>query len=101
MLNLFTFYKQYDSFCGSLMTEGGCGDPGTPENGRKLGVTYSVNSKVYFDCDLGYELEGSADRKCQLNGTWTGIQPVCKGKVSKICLLSTLYAINTTLKFCI
>ncbi|KAL9989269.1 hypothetical protein ACROYT_G003802 [Oculina patagonica] len=59
-------------------TEGGCGDPGTPENGRKLGVTYSVNSVVYFNCDLGYELVGSPDRKCQLNGTWTGIQPVCK-----------------------
>ena len=35
-------------------TEGGCGDPGTAENGRKVGVIYFVNSKVYFDCDLGY-----------------------------------------------
>ena len=62
-------------------SEGGCGDPGTPENGRKLGVTYSVNSVVYFNCDLGYELVGSPDRKCLLNGTWTGTHPVCKGVV--------------------
>ncbi|XP_073244022.1 protein lev-9-like [Porites lutea] len=56
---------------------GGCGDPGTPKNGRKVGVTYSVNSKVYFGCELGYELMGSEDRKCQPNGSWTGQQPVC------------------------
>lgn len=64
--------------------EGGCGDPGTPENGRKLGVTYSVNSMVYFDCDLGYELAGSPERKCQLNGTWTETQPVCEGVVCRM-----------------
>ncbi|XP_074636588.1 uncharacterized protein LOC141894732 [Acropora palmata] len=56
-----------------------CGDPGTPSNGRKLGVTYSLNSKVNFNCDLGYELSGSEERKCQQNGTWTGQQPMCKG----------------------
>ncbi|KAK2567192.1 CUB and sushi domain-containing protein 3 [Acropora cervicornis] len=55
-----------------------CGDPGTPSNGRKLGVTYSLNSKVNFNCDLGYELSGSEERKCQQNGTWTGQQPMCK-----------------------
>ncbi|XP_068694975.1 sushi, von Willebrand factor type A, EGF and pentraxin domain-containing protein 1-like isoform X1 [Montipora foliosa] len=59
-------------------TEGGCGEPGTPKNGRKVGMQYSVNYKVYFDCDLGYELWGSEERKCQQNGTWTGQQPVCK-----------------------
>lgn len=63
-----------------FVTEGGCGNPGTPENGRKVGVVYSVNSKVYFDCDLGYELAGSEERKCQRNGTWTGSQPVCRGR---------------------
>ena len=63
-----------------FLTEGGCGDPGTPENGRKVGVVYSINSKVYFDCDLGYELAGSEERKCQRNGTWTGSQPVCRGR---------------------
>ena len=64
--------------------EGGCGDPGTPENGRKLGVTYSVNSIVYFDCDLGYELVGPPERKCQLDGTWTETQPACKGVVYRM-----------------
>ena len=65
---------------GFFVTEGGCGDPGTPENGRKVGVIYSTNSKVYFDCDLGYELAGSEERKCQRNRTWTGRQPVCRGR---------------------
>ena len=64
-----------------FLTEGGCRDPGTPENGRKLGrMIYSVNSNVYFGCDLGYELVGSEKRKCQQKGTWTGRQPVCRGK---------------------
>ena len=66
-----------------FFTEGGCGDPGTPENGRKVGVIYSVNSIVYLDCDLGYELVGSEERKCQRNGTWTGSQPVCTGRPFK------------------
>ena len=38
-----------------------------PENGRKVGVIYFVNSKVYFDCDLGCEFVGSEERKCQRN----------------------------------
>ena len=42
---------------------------------------YSLNRKVYFRCDLGYELFGSEERKCQQNGTWTGQQPVCRGKL--------------------
>ncbi|XP_074621985.1 protein lev-9-like isoform X3 [Acropora palmata] len=60
-------------------SEGGCGDPGNPENGRRVGNIYSLNRKVYFRCDLGYELFGSEERKCQQNGTWTGQQPVCRG----------------------
>ncbi|XP_067016811.1 sushi, von Willebrand factor type A, EGF and pentraxin domain-containing protein 1-like isoform X5 [Acropora muricata] len=59
-------------------SEGGCGDPGTPKNGRSVGNIYSLNRKVYFRCDLGYELFGSEERKCQQNGTWTGQQPVCR-----------------------
>ena len=39
---------------------------------------------VYFNCDLGYDLVGSPDRKCLLNGTWTGTQPVCKGVVCRM-----------------
>lgn len=74
------FYCQ----CVFPFSEGGCGDPGTPEHGRKLGVTYSVNSVVYFNCDLGYELVGSPDRKCQLDGTWTGTQPICKGVARRV-----------------
>ena len=71
------FGVMFDLFVCFCFTVGGCGDPGTPKNGRKVGVTYSVNSKVYFSCELGYELMGSEDRKCQPNGSWTGQQPVC------------------------
>lgn len=76
------------SYCIFLLIhflDEGCGDPGTPENGRKLGVTYSKNSVVYFNCDLGYELFGSPDRKCQANGTWAGVQPICKGGLQDRC----------------
>ena len=31
-----------------------------------------------FECDQGYDLRGSAERECQQEGGWTGIQPQCE-----------------------
>ena len=30
-----------------------------------------------FTCDTGYTVSGSAVRRCQRNGTWSGTQPTC------------------------
>ena len=65
-----------------LSLEGGCGDPGSPDHGRRLGDGFSQNDRVFFDCDVGYNLDGSVSRTCQDNGTWSGTQPTCAGQLN-------------------
>ena len=65
-----------------LSLEGGCGNPGSPDHGRRLGDGFSQNDRVVFDCDVGYNLDGSVSRTCQDNGTWSGTQPTCAGQLN-------------------
>ncbi|XP_031558404.1 CUB and sushi domain-containing protein 1-like [Actinia tenebrosa] len=58
--------------------KGGCGDPGTPENGNKLGISYAPGWEVFFSCNIGYVRVGSGKRRCLHNNTWSGTQPTCK-----------------------
>ena len=38
------------------------------------------NSTAEYQCDSGYEfINGSSERVCQSNGTWSGAAPVCAG----------------------
>ena len=61
----------------------GCGDPGTPENGRRIGDDFSVGSVVFFKCFDDYDLVGSAYRECLSTGVWSGTQPTCQPFVGK------------------
>ena len=54
-----------------------CGDPGSPENGHAFGDVYAYNSDVTFNCNAGYELEGSATITCQSNRFWNDAIPHC------------------------
>ena len=54
-----------------------CGDPGTPNNADAFGDVYTYNSEVTFNCNTGYELEGSATISCQANGFWNDAIPQC------------------------
>ena len=58
----------------------GCGDPGTPENGRRLGNDFAVGSEVVYVCNSDFSLDGSRIRICQANFTWTGVLPTCQSK---------------------
>ncbi|KAB0351992.1 hypothetical protein FD754_016849, partial [Muntiacus muntjak] len=57
---------------------GFCGDPGTPAHGSRLGEEFKAKSLLRFSCEMGYQLRGSAERTCLLNGSWSGLQPVCE-----------------------
>ncbi|XP_024842164.2 CUB and sushi domain-containing protein 1 [Bos taurus] len=57
---------------------GFCGDPGTPAHGSRLGEEFKAKSLLHFSCEMGYQLRGSAERTCLLNGSWSGLQPVCE-----------------------
>lgn len=54
-----------------------CGDPGTPENGFRIGSKHEYGSEVSFSCDPGFQLSGSQTRSCQSSGRWSGTLPVC------------------------
>uniref|UniRef100_A0A8C0UA60 CUB and Sushi multiple domains 1 n=1 Tax=Cyanistes caeruleus TaxID=156563 RepID=A0A8C0UA60_CYACU len=57
---------------------GFCDDPGVPAHGSRLGDEFKTKSLLRFSCEMGYQLRGSAERTCLLNGSWSGIQPVCE-----------------------
>ncbi|XP_010126928.1 PREDICTED: CUB and sushi domain-containing protein 1-like, partial [Chlamydotis macqueenii] len=57
---------------------GYCDDPGVPAHGSRLGDEFKIKSLLRFSCEMGYQLRGSTERTCLLNGSWSGIQPVCE-----------------------
>ena len=54
-----------------------CGDPGTPNNGKKSSSVYTYNSIISFQCDSGYLLSGPVSLICLSNGLWNGPAPTC------------------------
>ena len=61
----------------TLLTEGGCTNPGSPAHGRMVGSDFSYNSVVRYECNEGYILVGSEERRCQADGQWSCEQPRC------------------------
>ncbi|XP_062981165.1 CUB and sushi domain-containing protein 1 [Elgaria multicarinata webbii] len=57
---------------------GYCDDPGVPSHGSRLGDEFKIKSLLRFSCEMGYQLRGSPERTCLLNGSWSGLQPVCE-----------------------
>ncbi|XP_012938062.1 sushi, von Willebrand factor type A, EGF and pentraxin domain-containing protein 1 [Aplysia californica] len=46
-------------------------------NGRANGTSITYGSIIFYECDKGYLLEGSALRKCQADGKWDEPIPSC------------------------
>ncbi|XP_046845736.1 sushi, von Willebrand factor type A, EGF and pentraxin domain-containing protein 1-like isoform X2 [Xenia sp. Carnegie-2017] len=57
-----------------------CGDPGSPRNGRKSGLSYSFKDVVHYSCDSCYELSGASYRQCLSDGSWSDQLPQCTRK---------------------
>uniref|UniRef100_A0A8C7T7H8 Fibulin 7 n=1 Tax=Oncorhynchus mykiss TaxID=8022 RepID=A0A8C7T7H8_ONCMY len=51
-----------------------------PVHGRKFGSKYFIGHEVHFTCSHGYHLVGPETRVCQENGSWSGVNTICKGK---------------------
>ncbi|KAK9524849.1 hypothetical protein VZT92_017214 [Zoarces viviparus] len=54
-----------------------CGKPSPIPNGRVLGSEFGVNSKVSYECDGGYALNGDPTHICQSDGLWDKPAPRC------------------------
>ena len=59
-----------------------CYSPQYFPNGTVTLVNGSItlNSTVKYECRMGLQLVGSANRICQSNGQWSGQEPRCEGK---------------------
>nr|XP_023997769.1 fibulin-7-like [Salvelinus alpinus] len=49
-----------------------------PVHGRKFGSKYFIGHEVHFTCSHGYHLVGPETRVCQENGSWSGVNTICK-----------------------
>ena len=63
----------------------GCGDPGVPMHGHRIGDDFWAGKLVVFACDVGFRLEGPSDRLCLENGNWSEFMPTCKNLTSGEC----------------
>ena len=50
-------------------------------NGTLSGDLTVFPNSVFFHCDPGFVLQGSSERACQANATWSGYSSVCEGKM--------------------
>ena len=55
-----------------------CGNPDIPVFGVRLNNNFSVGAVVAYSCIIGYTLIGPTTRTCLVNGTWSGIPPICE-----------------------
>lgn len=68
-----------------------CGYPGVPFHGniRQHKDSYDVGQRVTYFCDDNYYLIGYSTRKCQENGTWSGVVPICDSSLSLLNAVAT------------
>lgn len=58
-----------------------CGNLSTPLNGSVIGYETTYSNELEFKCDDGFELRGSASRRCEADGKWSGVEANCQGRV--------------------
>ena len=65
-----------------------CGPLNAPANGHvnTTGGT-SFEDVAVYSCNEGYKLNGPAERTCQANGQWDGIEPTCDGELNTLLTL--------------
>ncbi|KAK5932062.1 hypothetical protein CgunFtcFv8_003797 [Champsocephalus gunnari] len=70
-------YQSHLALTEALEQVVSCGWLPTPRNGKKNGTHYLEGSCLSFTCNEGFSLNGSTERTCLDDGSWTGEQPYC------------------------
>ena len=52
-----------------------------PVYGRVIGVGNGYGTVLKFECDNGYKVIGSTERRCQADRSWSGQTAKCEGNI--------------------
>ncbi|XP_072565430.1 CUB and sushi domain-containing protein 1a isoform X1 [Paramormyrops kingsleyae] len=85
MSNQMWLHLQSDDTIGSQgfkaiyeeIDKGGCGDPGVPAYGKRMGTRFLHGDVLTFECQAAFELVGERAISCQQNNQWSGNKPSC------------------------
>ena len=44
-------------------------------------INTTFNSTANYSCQVGYNLVGTAERTCQANGSYSGVEPSCMSEL--------------------
>ena len=67
-------------------------------NGTLSGDLTVFPNSVFFHCDPGFVLQGSSERACQANATWSGSSSVCEGKMPQAVKRYSTHPLKNTAK---
>ena len=85
----------------TLILEILCEELINPENGTvSLPSERIVDSIATYACNDSFELLGAVSVTCQLNGTWSGDEPICIGDTILSCIIILANSIELALKNC-
>ena len=57
-----------------------CGDLMNPANGEVDLNGTTPDSVATYSCDMGFRLNGTSTRTCQMSAQWSGSAPTCDRK---------------------
>lgn len=79
-----------DLYAVAFSTAKNCGALAVPLNGSIAGRETTFPNTVTFSCDEGFLLNGSTVRRCQADGSWSGADTSCEGKIREHGFLSKI-----------
>ena len=90
---VFLEYNKLYLFIKILFSSGqDCGLLRIPHNGWMFGSKTTHPNNVSFTCGLGFTLDGSSERMCLRNGSWSGQQPKCLRKIMCLPILNDRFS---------
>ena len=76
-----------------------CGALTDPDNGQvTLSNGASLNSEASYSCNIGFAINGTSTRTCQINDQWSGSAPTCESE-NIVCIVAHCVHSQETTRF--